>query len=139
MTKEIVKAILPILHAYLEGKRIACHFNAGWQVIESELPLENLIRYPDKWRIEPEPEYRSFNTIKECWSEMQKHQPFGWVKSKGSGAFFNIESLYILKRNKVRDHCVRTSYGDLYLCDMFKRFTFADGTPFGITVEEDKK
>lgn len=30
-----------------------------------------------EYRIKPEPKYRPFKDAKECWQEMQKHQPFG--------------------------------------------------------------
>lgn len=29
--------------------------------------------------------YRPFANEEECWQEMQKHQPFGWVKTKAKG------------------------------------------------------
>ena len=34
------------------------------------------------FRIKPEPKYRPFENAEECLAEMQKHQPFGWVKDK---------------------------------------------------------
>lgn len=37
-----------------------------------------------EYRVKPEPEYRPFKDAKECWAEMQKHQPFGWTKLIGA-------------------------------------------------------
>lgn len=34
------------------------------------------------YRIKPEPKFRPFKDAEECWQEMLKHQPFGWVKFK---------------------------------------------------------
>lgn len=55
----------------------------------------------------------------ECWQEMQKHQPFGWMIPIGINQKINL-----------------TVIGNG--CDLealFKKFTFADGTPFGVKVE----
>ena len=136
MTRDEAKQLLPIIEAYAEGKIIEFKDREDkW--LSCEDVVITFQADPGNYRIKPEPEYRPFESAEECWAEMQKHRPFGWVKSKESGSFFNIESLYILKRNSMRDHIVRTSYGQLYLCDMFERFTFADGQPFGVKVEED--
>ena len=35
-----------------------------------------------------EPKYRPFRTKEECWNEMLKHQPFGWVKHTSSNEYF---------------------------------------------------
>lgn len=34
-----------------------------------------------------EPKYRPFKDIEECWNEMKKHEPFGYVKSKCDGSY----------------------------------------------------
>lgn len=53
----------------------------------------------------------------ECWQEMQKHQPFGWVKTdEGYELIWHV--------NK----------GDDFNA-ILKTCTFADGTPFGIKEE----
>ena len=84
---------------------------------------------PQDYRIKPEPKYRPFANAEECWQEMQKHQPFGWVKCKEDGSLGLItliiseENIFI---NGVGCNSERTMRG----------FTFADGTPFGI-LEED--
>ena len=135
MTREEAKQLLPIIEAYAEGGKIEFKEREGEWLSFGDMEF-GFDKAPENYRIKPEPKSRSFNTIKECWFEMQKHQPFGWVKSKETGDFFSIDSLYILKRNQMRDHIVRMSYGQLYLCDMYKRFTFADGQTFGIKVEE---
>lgn len=65
----------------------------------------------------PEPKYRPFKDAEECWQEMQKHQPFGWVKTdEGYEQIWHV--------NK----------GDNFNATL-KTCTFADGTPFGIKEE----
>ena len=62
------------------------------------------------------PSYRPFKDAKECWEEMLKHQPFGWLK------------------DKVRDCCIflNNISEDTGFNFTFNHYIFADGTPFGI-------
>ena len=69
-----------------------------------------------------EPSYRPFKTEEECWQEMLKHQPFGWIKLAFRGEYLNLVS-----RGPQDDFNAE-----------FKKYTFADGTPFGIlTYDKD--
>ena len=65
------------------------------------------------------PSYRPFKTTEECWQEMLKHQPFGWIKLAFRGGYLNLVS-----RGPQDDFNAE-----------FKKYTFADGTPFGIKEE----
>ena len=84
-----------------------------------------------EYRIKTEPKYRPFKDAEECWQEMQKHQPFGWIKCEEG--FFNIvyvtdvyvgladpdgSSISLASKNSYQDN------------------TFADGIPFGMKVDE---
>ena len=70
-----------------------------------------------------EPSYRAFKDQKECWNEMQKHQPIGWIKPKDAERFYCIT---VLSANL--NVC-----GSIYkYTEGFNDFTFADGQPFGI-------
>jgi hypothetical protein len=80
-----------------------------------------------EYRIKPEPKYRPFANAEECWAEMLKHQPFGWIKCKEG--YFNI--VY------VDDYYVGLADPDgssisLASKNSYQDNTFADGTPFGI-------
>lgn len=81
---------------------------------------------PDSYRIKPEPKYRPFANAEECWQEMQKHKPFGWVKEKHSNRYSLITEVNGLSI-KVKEGCLFT--------DGVKYYTFANGTPFGIKEE----
>ena len=71
-----------------------------------------------------EPSYRPFKTKDECWSEIQKHLPVGWLigKSTGTPTFmqFSLNNLLFI-------YDAQFTYEE-----SMRAFTFADGTPFGI-------
>lgn len=82
-----------------------------------------------------EPSYRPFNTKEECWQEMLKHQPFGWLTSKNTGAFAVIGDVQCIENNKVGITWA-TNESETYMQDnVFNSYTFVDGTPFGIKEE----
>lgn len=77
------------------------------------------------YRIKSKPKYRSFKNAEECWQEMQKHQPFGWLKHKTDNVYSFISKID-------KDGCyfaVNVYWG---FDALFKTKTFIDGTPFGI-------
>lgn len=74
------------------------------------------------------PTYRPFKNKEECWAEMQKHQPFGWVIDKNTMVHHTIVALNSLGPYFSSD-C-----GDDYK-HLFECASFADGTPFGIKEE----
>lgn len=128
MTREEVKSFLPILQAFADGKEIECHEEDKWYKV---LEICNEMN-PQDYHIKPESKYRPFKNAEECWQEMQKHQPFGWIKPKSDdviGKFMLIDSL--MDRVVTVRVNVRFKYHEL-----LEHYTFADGTPFGI-LEED--
>ena len=78
MTREEVKELLPVMQAFAEGKTIE-YSNQDKQWFKTNYPIwENNCKY----RIKPEPKYNPFDTKEECWNEMLKHQPFGYLTDK---------------------------------------------------------
>ena len=83
MRRNEAKELLPIIQAFAEGRPIQCKLKdcktANWNDITEDyhafLPLSL------QYRIKPEPKYRPFQNAEECWEEMQKHEPFGWIKA----------------------------------------------------------
>ena len=96
-----------------------------WTEME-ELEFWNNIEY----RIKPEPKYRPFKNTEECWKEMLKHEPFGWVKSKEGWDHSLIT--YIVDDGEVSIDGI----GGFVLDEIMEHYTFADGTTFGVKVEE---
>lgn len=127
MTRKEAKILMPVIQAFADGKDVETKTGSGWISIENMSFAGN----PDSYRIKPEPKYRPFKDAEECWQEMLKHQPFGWVKFQGD--WFLVV------------HIDDKSIGYGSACgvimhskfdDILKSFTFANGTPFGILEEE---
>ena len=78
MIREQAKELLPIIQAFAEGKTIQFRTNnRSWvDLLDNDIEINALFEY----RIKPEPKYRPFKSQEECWNEMLKHQPFGWIK-----------------------------------------------------------
>ena len=92
---------------------------------------------PVKYRIKPEPKYRPFKSQEECLQEMLKHHPFGWLKSKMNGRFSCIGEVYGSDEFETVYIALSTSESLSRSSDsMFEQYTFYDGTPFGVKVEE---
>ena len=87
-----------------------------------------------EYRVKPESKYRPFKDKAECWNEMLKHQPFGWIIDKH-------ENFLHLVYSCDSDSCdsdngdrvgLSTAAVSIDFENMLKDFKFADGTPFGI-------
>ena len=63
--------------------------------------------------------YRPFKTSEECFNEMKKHQPFGWLKAKDIEQYYSITTVPYVE-----------NYNRYY--NLFSNCTFTDGQPFGI-------
>lgn len=137
MNRERAKELLPIIQAFADSKKIEMALFDGdgalseWSDVLFPKWLDNHI-----YRIKPEPKYRPFNTKEECWNEMLKHQPFGWVKSKDKGYFhliglvqFASELEDVMITFATSEQLARSSRS------IYENYIFADGTPFGIKEE----
>lgn len=132
MNRKEAAGLLPIIRAFAEGKDIEYRtkgFNEDWKKV-TQIPALSFKSF--EYRIKPEPEfkYRPFKDAEECWNEMQKHQPFGWVRSKDNGS----RSLITLMISE-KDISIN-SFSGLTMYDIMEKFTFDDGTVFGILKEE---
>ena len=130
MNRKQAKEFYPILQAYAEGRVIECRTKPttikgtdvpnDWTEMK-EIEFWNNIEY----RIKQEPKYRPFKDAEECWQEMQKHQPFGWLKDKRGNKLI-IENIDSRGCVEVYDE------GACTFKDIFEDYTFIDRTPFGI-------
>ena len=122
MTREEAKGLLPIMQAFAEGKTIEFRaYGGAWKVANTPTWSSHLI-----YRIKPEPKYRPFKSKEECWNEMQKHQPFGWVRGTTSDNLYLIESI----SDDINYNRTFASYNEA-----FRWVKFADGAPFGVKEE----
>lgn len=131
--------MLPILQAYAEGKVIECRTKPSavegtdvpndWTEMK-EIEFWNNIEYRIKPDSKAEAKYRPFANAEECWNEMQKHQPFGWVKDNETQSFFVCKAFgNLLFSIGIEDKPYNYN-------EVLRDYTFADGTPFGVKVEE---
>ena len=131
MNRKEAKELMPIIQAFAEGKAIESRCIKGdkslWYDDEDPSFDDDL-----EYRIKPEPTYRPFNDAEECWKEMQKHHPFGWIKPKGDDTISKFMLIDSLMDEVVT---VRTNIRFNYQ-ELLEHYTFADRTPFGIIEEE---
>lgn len=130
MDRNQAKEFYPILQAFAEGRVIECRTKPSliegsdvpndWTEMK-EIKFWNNIEY----RIKPEPKYRPFKDAEECWQEMQKHQPFGWVNYNGYRA--NIAAVMGSAITFVNNKGYT-----LFFQQAFEEYTFIDKQPFGI-------
>lgn len=133
MTREEVKQAVEVLKAFADGKKIEISgkYKDNWNLIEST--RDNIhfdFDYYD-YRVAKEPQYRPFESAEECWNEMLKHQPFGWVRLKTTLDMYDIsvvdsedDGIYIEPTEDI------IGFGE-----MIKWYTFADGEPFGVKLK----
>ena len=131
MDRNQAKALLPIIQAYAEGKEIEI-FDCTKKMWETAI-LPHFDCDSIFYRIKPETTYRPFKDAEECWKEMLKHKPFGWLKSKEAteDVYFTITGL----TNDTHGAMLNSS-GGWSFSGLFDYYTFADGTSFGVKVEE---
>lgn len=126
LSKEKIKEFMPVIKALSEGKAVQWYDdNTDTWVDAYGIDLEESAK---SYRIKPKPKYRPFKNADECWAEMQKHQPFGWLKRIGDNEYNLLTDV----DGSVECEGVRID-GDGYFWDTANNeYTFADGTPFGI-------
>ncbi len=126
MTREEARKAAEVMLAYAEGREIEFR-NKRAESWESTLrPIFNW--ECNDYRIKPQPTYRPFKDAEECWQEMQKHQPFGWVKDN-----VIVRNIMGVQNNGI---WLPVRGDDFSYDEMLKDFTFADGEPFGVKEEE---
>ena len=136
MEREEIERRAELYSALADGKTIQVQNPNGGEWFDVKIGTLRSISEELNYRIKPEPKYRPFKTQEECWNEMLKHQPFGWVKSKKSERLFSIG--LVLWDNDFNDVFVTFAFDGMLgrsSKSMFEDFTFDDGTPFGIKEE----
>ena len=129
MTKEKAEKILPVIQAIINGQKIQVNINNRWQDVDEN---HNCAFLPEsyEYRIKPESKYRPFANAEECWQEMQKHKPFGWLKDKNDG---HLTLITVVDNDKMMALNGRVGWDFL---SMMNNYVFADGTPFGVKEKE---
>ena len=129
MNRKEAAELSPFIKAFGEGKDIEIRSKNPHAQLNGWAKIDEFIFGNFEYRIKPEPKYRPFKDAEECWNEMQKHRPFGWIKDRDGDKTFigSINS----------DNSIFTCSSEiLFLKEIFEDFTFIDGIPFGVKVEE---
>ena len=129
MNRKEAKELMPIIQAFAEGMVIECRTKPsavkGTDIPNDWTEMKEIEFWNNtEYRIKPEPKYRPFANAEECWQEIQKHKPFGWVKStlfKDFDLVQRVTTLYVEINREIIDYK-----------DALDKFTFADGTNFGV-------
>lgn len=126
MNRTEAKDLLPIIQAFAEGKTVEFKNRYGNWVNCGNVLTPG---FHEDFRIKPGPEYRPFKDADECWQEMLKHEPFGWLREKKRNVRTQIGFMHT-------EGIQGTSGGSSNYKAFFDCFSFADGAPFGVKVEE---
>ena len=142
MNRNQAKEFYPILQAFAEGRTIECRTKPStikgadtpndWTEIK-EIEFWGNIEYRIKPDSKAKAKYRPFKDTEECWAEMLKHQPFGWIYD--GGYYYSIVSISNETVNIVND--IRDIIDCLFSEMIEEGYTFVDGTPFGVKIEEE--
>ena len=131
MDRNQAKEFYPIMQAFAEGKSIEfssiTDVSKAWREV-TDFPLGMIDSF--KFRIKPEPKYRPFKDAEECWAEMCKHHPFGWIKTKQG----THRLIVLIDEERLMMGAQNTEWS--YRTLFNEEFTFVDGLPFGVKVEE---
>ena len=126
MDRDEARKAAEVMLAYADGKEIEVRKGDKW--FPSDTVVFNWCDF--RYRIKPQPKYRPFNSAEECWQEMQKHQPFGWMRDKTDGHYIQITTVA-----NGKEHCTIGANFGWDFEGFFKNYTFADGSAFGVKEE----
>lgn len=112
-----------IMNAYLKGKTIQYQDENGKWVDCNDEDWDFGKNYRIKKEIEP------FESAYECFEEIEKHPPIGWLISKKTGSYAHINYISTILRLVCISYCNTTKTYSMEEC--LESFEFIDGAPFG--------
>lgn len=112
-----------IMNAYLKGKTIQYQDENGEWIDYNGEDWDFSKCYRIKKDIKP------FENAHECFEEMQKHPPIGWLISKISRNYVHINYISTILGLVSISYCNTIKIYSMEEC--FDLFEFIDGTPFG--------
>lgn len=115
-----IEAMIGILQAYKEGKKIEFRPKGSDTWIEESEPAWNFGNYV--YRIKPEPHYRPFKNAEEAMEAIKEHG--SWVRLGKSDTYQHIVTF--------ADSLIRLGVTVVSYELAFDDYVFIDGTPFGV-------
>lgn len=125
MTRKEAIDYASIIKAFIEGKEIQVQCPDGRWADIKVLHTDQSLNY----RIKPSFTYQPFKNSDECWQELSKHSPFGWITDRNDK---DCKSLITSLDNEgimIADYEEDASF--LSYESAFKQFKFVDNVPFG--------
>lgn len=131
MDRNQAKGFYPFLQAFAEGKVIECRTKPstikGKDILNDWTEMKEIEFWNNtEYRIKPKVKFRPFANVKECWAEMKKHYPFGWLKDKKNGYYIVITAV------DNGDYMPLSGNSGWSFYSLMKDYTFADDAPFGV-------
>ena len=134
MTRDQAKDFLPLVKAYAEGKDLELYHEKDQRWYPDPSP-----NFFQGMRYRINSKYRPFQTAEECVEEINKHFPVGRIKKKWEFCEGISTDKPLVCEAKLKDDKIVLSlvieYDDMD--DLLKKYTFADGEPFGVRVDEE--
>lgn len=133
-TEEMIEMI-EVIEAFKEGKKIERRRINDYEWVDDPTPLWDWALYD--YRKKPEKEFRPYKDTEEMLDDFCERfhvtrtdyaEPSIWIKSKNSGVKYLIEV--------IGDFGVWTVKISIGMTDLFKKYTYKDGSPCGKEVEE---
>ena len=122
MTREEARKAARVMLAYADGKKLQIGGQDSNEWADVVIPVFNWEL--NSYRIKLEPTYRPFKDADECWEEMKKHEPFGWIKNPSN--YFSV--IHIADNGFTLCSGLFQAFSEALKNDL----QFIDGTPFGI-------
>ena len=134
MNRKQAKEFYPFLKAFAEGKVIETRRKPsavkGTDIPNDWTEMKEIEFWNNtEYRVKPKPKYRPFKDAEECWQEMKKHQPFGWVK--WNDVRYNIYVVSSTSVCLINGNCANMDFAYAY-----QKLTFAYGTQLGVKKEQ---
>lgn len=134
MNIEEIKRRRELYSALAEGKTMQVkNMDGEWVDVKPE--KLNCIPEGLVFRIKPESKYRPFKTQEECWNEMLRHNPFGYIRHKENCSIISIDGMTNVEGELHIDLSI--NHHSFYTPNcLYENYTFTDGEPFGIKEEQ---
>lgn len=124
MMKDLIEGILS--DKQIQKKNVSLNSPREWNDVDGkELDWEMVVQSPGLYRVKSTPRYRPFKDAEECWREMHKHKPFGWLKNKSTNRYSTLTLV-----GEEENIAINSNNGWKF-SEIYRRYTFADGEPFG--------
>ena len=122
-----VKYKIEVMNAYVNGKSIQSKSCDSSEWVDDLYPKFDWVHFD--YRVNNHA--RQFKNDKECWEELFKHNPIGYLKNIKTGYKVFITGIY---------NYYISADGETYTFrEAFSQYVFEDGSPFGIMTKKEVK